>query len=97
MLKLTVDDECVRQEVRGSAIDIAVDVARAIAAIYRSLERRDALGAAIFRGSVTALIGNNSIVWDISRVLGRVSVDMLPGAEDVIKRVVEEGQQRDGD
>lgn len=96
MLKLTVDDECVRQEVRGSAIDIAVDVARAIAAIYRSLERRDALGAAIFRGSVTALIGNNSIVWDISRVLGRVSVDMLPGAEDVIKRVVEEGRQHDG-
>lgn len=97
MLKLTVDDECVRQEVRGSAIDIAVDVARAIAAIYRSLDRRDTLGAAIFRGSVTALIGNNSIVWDTSRVLGRVSVDMLPGAEDVIKRVVEERQQHDGD
>ena len=97
MIKLTVDDECVHQEVHGTAIDIAIDAARAIAAIYRSLERRDAVGAAVFRGSVTALIGSNSIVWDTSRVSKRVSVDMLPGADEVIKRVVEGGRRHDGD
>lgn len=64
MLKLTVDDECVHQEVHGTAIDIAIDAVRAIAAIYRSLERRDALTASVFRGSVTALIGSSSPVWD---------------------------------
>ena len=96
MLKLTVDNEHVHQEVRGTAIDIAIDAVRAIAAIYRSLERRDALGAAVFRGSVTALIGS-APVWATSRESGGVSVDMVPGADEVIKRVFEGGRQRDGD
>lgn len=91
MLKLTVDDECVHQEVHGTAIDIAIDAVRAIAAIYRSLERRDALTASVFRGSVTALIGSSSPVWDTSRVSKCVSVDMVPGADEVIKRVLEGG------
>lgn len=95
MLKLTVDDECVHQEVHGTAIDIAIDAVRAITAIYRSLERRDALSAAVFRGSVTALIGSPSI-WATSRESGGVSVDMVPGADEVIKRVLE-GGQHDGD
>ncbi len=96
MLKLTVNDECVHQEVHGTAIDIAVDVACAIAAIYRSLERRDAMGAAVFRGSVTALIGGSSPVWDTSRESKCVSADMVLDADEVIKSVVE-GRQRDGD
>lgn len=97
MIKLTVDDEHVHQEVHGTAIDVAIDVARAIAAIYCSLERRDALGAAVFRSSVTALIGGSSPVWDTSRVSKCVSVDMVPGADEVIKRVLEGGRQHDGD
>lgn len=97
MIKLTVNDEHVRQEVHGTAIDIAIDSARAIAAIYRGLERRDALGAAVFRSSVTTLIGDSSPVWDTSRVSKCVSVDMVPGADEVIKRVLERGQQHDGD
>lgn len=96
MLKLTVDDECVHQEVHGTAIDIAIDAVRAIAAIYHSLERRDALGAAVFRGSVTSLIGS-APVWATSRESGGVSVGMVPGADEVIKRVLEGGQQHDGD
>lgn len=60
MIKLTINDEYVHQEVHGTAIDIAIDAARAIAAIYRGLEGRDALGAAVFRDSVTALIGGSS-------------------------------------
>ncbi len=96
MLKLTVDNEHVHQEVRGTAIDIAIAVGHAIAAIYRSLEHRDALGAAVFRGSVTALIGSSSPVWSTSRESGGVSVDMVPGADEVIKRVLE-GRQHDGD
>ena len=96
MIKLTVDDEHVHQEVHGTAIDIAIDAVRAIAAIYRGLERRDALGAAVFRGSVTALIGGSSPVWDTSRVSKCVSVDMVPGADEVIKRVLEGGRQHDG-
>lgn len=91
MIKLTVDDEYVHQEVHGTAIDVAIDAARAIAAIYRGLERRDALGAAVFRDSVTALIGGSSPVWDTSRVSECVSVDMVPGADEVIKRVLEGG------
>ena len=97
MIKLTVNDEHVRQEVHGTAIDIAIDAARAIAAIYRGLECRDALGAAVFRSSVTALIGDSSPVWVTSRVSKCVSVDMVPGADEVIKRVLERGQQHDGD
>lgn len=97
MIKLTVNDECVHQEVHGTAIDIAIDAARAIAAIYRGLKRRDALGAAVFRDSVTALIGGSSPVWDTSRVSKCVSVDMVPEAGEVIKRVVEGGRQHDGD
>lgn len=91
MIKLTVDGEHVHQEVHGTAIDVAIDAVRAIAAIYRSLERRDALGAAVFRGSVTALIGGSSPVWDTSRVSKCVSVDIVPGADEVIKRVLEGG------
>ena len=91
MIKLTVDDEHVHQEVHGTAIDIAIDAVRAITAIYRSIERRDALGAAVFRSSATALIGDSSPVWDTSRVSKCVSVDMVPGADEVIKRVLEGG------
>lgn len=97
MIKLTVDGEHVHQEVHGAAIDVAIDAVRAIAAIYRGLERRDALGAAVFRGSVTALIGGSSPVWDTSRVSKCVSVDMVPDADEVIKRVLEGGRQHDGD
>lgn len=50
----------------------------------------------VFRGSVIALIGSSSPVWDTSRVSKCVSVDMVPGADEVIKRVLE-GQQHDGD
>ena len=91
MIKLTVDGEHVHQKVHGTAIDIAIDAVRAIAAVYRSLERRDALGAEVFRSSVTALIGDSSLVWDTSRVSKCVSVDMVPGADEVIKRVLEGG------
>lgn len=91
MIKLTINDEYVHQEVHGTAIDIAIDAARAIAAIYRGLEGRNALGAAVFRDSVTALIGGSSPVWDTSRVSKCVSVDMVPGADEVIKRVLEGG------
>lgn len=97
MIKLTVDDEHVHQEVHGTAIDIAIDAVRAIAAIYRGLERRDALGAAVFRGSVTALIDGSSPVWDASRVSKCGGVDMVPGADEAIKRVLEGGRQHDGD
>ena len=98
MLEIKVDDECVRQNVHGSAVDIAIDVARAISAIYRSMRRRNALGAAVFRGAVTAIIDNDSPVWAVSHKPEDASVDILPGALDVIKRVVEEGgQQHDGD
>ena len=90
MIKLTVNDEHVCQEVHGTAIDIAIDAVRAIAAIYRGLEGRNALGAAVFRGSVTALIGS-APVWATSRESGGVSVDMVPGADEVIKRVLEGG------
>lgn len=96
MIKLTVNDEYVHQKVHGTAIDVAIDAGRAIAAIYRGLERRDALGAAVFRVSVTALIGGSSPVWDTSRVSKCVSADMVPDADEVIKRVVE-GRQHDGD
>ena len=96
MIKLTVDDEHVHQEVHGTAIDIAIDAVRAIAAIYRSLERLNAMGAAVFRGSVTALISGSSPVWDTSCVSKCVSVDMVSGADEVIKRVLE-GRQHDGD
>lgn len=97
MIKLTVDDEHIQQEVHGTAIDIAIDAARAIAAIYCGLERRDALGASVFRDSVIALIGSSSPVWDTSRVPKCVSVYMVPGADEVIKRMLEGGQQHDGD
>lgn len=97
MIKLTVDDEHVHQEVHGTAIDVAIDVVRAIAAIYRGLERRNALGAAVFRGSVTALIGGSSPVWDTSLVSKCGSVDIVPGADEVSKRVLEGGRQHDGD
>lgn len=96
MLEIKVENGRVRQRAEGDAQSLALDVLCAISALYNSMCDRDLPGA-LFRAIIVAGTEDDSPVWTDTRVPGGGHIDLAPGAGEVIKRVVERGQQHDGD
>lgn len=97
MLEIKVENGRVRQRAEGNAQSLAIDVLYAISAVYNSMCDRGSMPGALFRAIIAAGTEDDSPVWTDTRVPGGVHIDLAPGAGEVIERVVERGQQHDGD
>lgn len=97
MLEIKVENGRVRQRAEGNAQSLALDVLCAISAVYNSMCDRGSMPGALFRAIIAAGTEDDSPVWTDTRAPGGVHIDLAPGAGEVIKRVLEGGQQRDGD
>ena len=97
MIKVEVDEGCIEQTLVGTPLDVALEYLLSISAAYNRIKDRYPLGAAVFRAAISSAADEGSPVWSGLHGRGGVGIELAPGAEDVIKRVVEEGQQHDGD
>lgn len=98
MIEVVVKDGSVEQTLSGTPLDVALDYLLAISSAYNRIKSRYPLGSAVFRAAITSAVDEDSPVWSDLHGRGGVGIELAPGAEDVIKRVIEEGgQQRDGD
>ena len=97
MIEVVVKDGSVEQTLSGTPLDVALDYLLAISSAYNRIKSRYPLGSAVFRAAITSAVDEDSPVWSDLHGRGGVGIELAPGAEDVIKRVIEEGgQQHDG-
>lgn len=97
MIEIKVENGHVRQRVEGDVQRLAADVLCVISAVHNGVRDRDPFLASLFQAIVTAGVKSGSPVWTDARAPGGVHIDLAPGADEVIKRVLEGGQQHDGD
>lgn len=91
MIEVVVKDGSVEQTLSGTPLDVALDYLLAISSAYNRIKSRYPLGSAVFRAAITSAVDEDSPVWSDLHGRGGVGIELAPGAEDVIKRVIEEG------
>lgn len=97
MIKVEVSNGKIDQTIVGSSLDIALDYLLAISSAYNRIKSKNPRAAAVFCGVIASAVGEDSPVWSDLHKPDAVDIKFAPGAEDVIKRVLEGGQQHDGD
>lgn len=97
MIEVVVKGDSVEQTLSGAPLDVALDYLIAISSAYNRIKSRSPLGSAVFRAAITSAIDEDSPVWSDLQGRGGVGIELAPGADEVIKRVVEGGRQHDGD
>lgn len=97
MIKVEVSNGKIDQTIVGSSLDIALDYLLAISSAYNRIKSKNPCAAAVFRGAITSAAGEDSPVWSDLHKPGAADIKFAPGAEDVIRRVIEGGRQHDGD